>query len=145
MLYAESDKEKWNALENVVAFLDGTIIGIVSPTGKSINQHTVYNGHKRKQALKFQAMTTPDGWCAHMYGLEVGQRHDMVLYNDSGVHGFLSVVLHIYGKKYMVYGHSGYLRRDFLEIPFKEGNMTVLEAAFNTAMPKAWVTVEWFL
>lgn len=66
-------------LENVVGFIDGTVLAIDGPGGSEKNQITVHNGHKRKHAPKFQAIKTPDGLCVHMYGLEVGRRHEMLL------------------------------------------------------------------
>lgn len=56
------------ALENVVGFIDGTVIDIARPYEQYSNQHIVYNGHKRKHELNFQAITTIGGLCAHLYG-----------------------------------------------------------------------------
>lgn len=75
--YTQIFYNKCMALDNVTSFIDGNVIGIARPDGVHSNQRTTYNGHKRKHVLKFQAITTPDGLCAHLFGLEVGRRHDM--------------------------------------------------------------------
>lgn len=142
--YSQRVYGKCLALENVVAFIDGTVLGIARPGGMDSNQRCVYNGHKRKHALKFQAITTPDGLCAHLYGPEVGGRHDMFLYAESDIERFLKDILVIEGRQYVVYGDSGYSVREFLEIPYSGGHMTAWESAFNKAMSKVRITVEWY-
>ena len=48
------------------------ILSILSKlTGQAIcrpdaNQRILYNGHKRVHAIKFQALITPNGYCAHL-------------------------------------------------------------------------------
>ena len=52
-------------LENCFGFVDGTVRPICRPNE---NQSTVYNGHKRVHALKFQSVTIPTGLIANLYG-----------------------------------------------------------------------------
>lgn len=77
-------------LDNIVEFIDGTVLRKAQPEGRDSNQRSVYNGHKRKHALKFQEITTPDGLCAHFFGAGVGRRHDMFLYAESNEGSFLA-------------------------------------------------------
>lgn len=69
--YSQTVYSKCRALENVVAFIDGSVLGVALPGGKDSNQRTLYNVHKRKHELKFKAITTPDRLCVHMYVLEL--------------------------------------------------------------------------
>lgn len=105
--------------ENVVWFIDSTVLSIDRTTGEKNNQRTVYNGHTRKHALRFQAITTPEGLRAHMYGPKVGRRHEMFLYADSRVEQFLSAVLQLGDEQFVFYGDSEYNRHEFLEISYE--------------------------
>ena len=71
--------EKSQGLDNCVAFIDGKVIVVSLPGGQMIDQLVVYNGHKRKHALKFQAVTNPNGLFIHLHGPEYGRRNDMFL------------------------------------------------------------------
>lgn len=57
--YSGSVFNKCAGLENVVDFIDGTVLVIAHPSCPDPNQLTVYNGHKRNHTLNFQAKTTP--------------------------------------------------------------------------------------
>ena len=69
--YANAIYEKGAALDNCIGFIDGTVRPICRP-GEM--QRTVYNGHKRVHAIKFQSVTLPNGIIANMYG-PVGKIH----------------------------------------------------------------------
>ena len=64
-VYATAIHNKGAALENCFGFIDGTVRPISRPI---INQRTVYNGHKRVHALKFQSVALPNGLIGHLYG-----------------------------------------------------------------------------
>jgi hypothetical protein len=70
-------------LTGVWAFIDGTLRGICRPT---YEQKRFYNGWKRKHALKFQSLITPDGMIAALDGLE-----DMSLHHCVRVTGWKSL------------------------------------------------------
>ncbi|KAF0698103.1 hypothetical protein As57867_003465, partial [Aphanomyces stellatus] len=55
-------------LKTCIGFIDGTVREICRP-GKKI-QKAAYNGHKRKHAVKYQAVSMPDGLIVHLYGPE---------------------------------------------------------------------------
>ena len=74
-------------------------------------QREVYNGHKRKHALKYQAVTTPDGFIANFFGPVVGRRHDWWMFAQSGLDEVLRTVLSIGDKQYVIYGDSGYVAK----------------------------------
>lgn len=63
--YADAIHAKGGALENCFGFVDGMVRPICRP--KKL-QRTMYNGHKRVHALKFQSVSLPNGLIAHLYG-----------------------------------------------------------------------------
>jgi len=141
-VFAAAVSERSGALDNCVGFIDGTVIGIARP-GDSGIQNVVYNGHKRKHALKFQAVTTPDGMFAHVYGPLEGRRHDWTLYMRSDIDEQLNNALLVDGKQFCIYGDSGYNWRSYLEIPFQGAALSEDQTAFNKAMSGSRITVEW--
>ena len=64
--YADAVHSKGAVLDNCFGFIDGT----VRPISRSMsNQRVVYKyGHKRVHALKFQAVSLPNGLIANIYG-----------------------------------------------------------------------------
>lgn len=58
--YATCFFDKSGCMDNYAVFIHGTVIGIARPDGLDINQRDD-NGHKRKNAVKFRAITSPDG------------------------------------------------------------------------------------
>lgn len=63
--YADAIHDKGAALDNCWGFIDGTVRPICRP---QMNQKTVYNGHKRVHALKFQSVVASNGLIANLYG-----------------------------------------------------------------------------
>ena len=140
----EAVEKKSNAFENVVAFIDGTNLAVSRPSGENIDQRVLYNGHKRKHCIKFQALTTPCGMAMHVAGPIEGRRHDWTLYLQSGLETTLGQLLEFEGKCFVIYGDSGYSARYFLYVPFSGSNLSDAQKAFNTTMAKSRVTVEWY-
>ena len=137
---AEAVHRKSQAMSNCIGFIDGTVIGISRPRGSRM-QNVVYNGHKRKHALKYQTIVTPDGLILHEFGPLEGRRHDWTLYVRSGMNEQLCAVVAIDGKQYCIQGDSGYNRRIFMEVPCQSFNLTAAQKAFNEAMSSVRVTV----
>ncbi|OWZ13498.1 hypothetical protein PHMEG_00013163 [Phytophthora megakarya] len=57
-----------------LSFINGIARGICRPSprnatrdGNFLSQQSVYSGHKRKNALKYQSLTTPDGLISHVF------------------------------------------------------------------------------
>lgn len=63
--YAGAIRQKGVALNNCWGLVDGTVRPICCQLQ---NQRSVYNGHKRVHALKFQSIVTPNGLIANLYG-----------------------------------------------------------------------------
>lgn len=51
--------EKEECLDDCIGFLDGKVLNVEGHCSNA-TQIVVYNGHKRKHTLKFQALTGPD-------------------------------------------------------------------------------------
>lgn len=58
--HAEAVTEKAESMEDCIRLGVGTVIKIARPIDNFV-QKVVYNGHKRSNALKFQAVGLPDG------------------------------------------------------------------------------------
>ena len=96
-LYACAIKNKCEALDNCTGFIDGTVIAVARSSRGEV-QKVAYNGHKRKHALKYQAITSPDGLVLHAAGPIEGRKHDWTLYCRSGVDESLPGVMYVGGK-----------------------------------------------
>lgn len=140
--YSAAIESKCNVLGRCLGFIDGTVLGIARP-GNSSEQNAAYNGHKRKHALKYQTITSPDGLILHAYGPMEGRRHDWALYLRSGIEDQLDDVCFIDGVQYYIHGDSGYNRRITVDVPFQGANLPVAMRAANEATAAVRVTVEW--
>lgn len=101
---------------------------------KNMEHHVIYNGHKRKHALKFQIVVASDGIVLHAAGPCAGIRQDWMIYLESGIDEKLPVVLKIFGTLFCIYGDSGYSQRHFMEIPFEGSQLTDGKRDFTKAM-----------
>ncbi|ETW01633.1 hypothetical protein H310_06264 [Aphanomyces invadans] len=128
-------------LTTCIGFIDGTVRGICRP-GKKV-QKSVYNGHKRKHALKYQAVTSPDGIIVHLHGPEPGSRHDAYLLARSGLVEKLQSKLVVSGTRYVIYGDPAYGVNDVIVSGFKGAKLNEHEAEFNRRMSAVRVSVEW--
>lgn len=59
--YASAVLKRNGCMENCITFNDETVIVIVRYSGDEMLQSFVFKGNKRKNSLKFQAVTTLDG------------------------------------------------------------------------------------
>jgi nuclease HARBI1 len=121
--YAHAVRTKSDGLGNCIEFIDGPVLGISRP-GEADTKLVAYNGHKRKHALKFQAILTPEGLIFHIAGPIEGRRHDWTLYCRSGIELQLEEKITINGIQYFIYGDSGYNLRPFMEVPYQGSNLS---------------------
>jgi nuclease HARBI1 len=140
--YAQAVHSKSNGLDNCVGFIDGTVLGIARPGDPDL-QRVAYNGHKRKHALKFQVVLTPDGLILHCAGPIEGRRHDWTLYCRSGIDSQLEEKLMVNGIQFCIYGDSGYNLRPYMEVPYQGSNLSEEQKSLNKAMSAIRITVEW--
>lgn len=139
--FADVIHAKGAALENCWGFVDGTVRQICRP---GQNQQVMYNGHKRIHALKYQSVTAPNGLIAHLYGPVEGRRHDAYMLRESGLLDELEARSHDpQGNVLCIYGDPAYPLRPQLQAPFPTINMTAEQEAFNAAMSRVRISVEW--
>lgn len=78
-----------------------------------------------------------------MHGPEVGCRHDMTLYRQSGISAILEQELVIDGKQYCIYGEAAYILRSGLQTAFPRALTTPKQLEYNTGMSAVHESVEW--
>ncbi|XP_030842389.1 uncharacterized protein LOC115924448 [Strongylocentrotus purpuratus] len=140
-IYADVIHQKGAPLNNCWGFIDGTVRPICRP---GEHQRVAYNGHKRVHSLKYQSVTSPNGMIANLYGPVEGRRHDAYLLRESGLLTMLEGGSHdAEGNLLCIYGDPAYPVRPQLQAPFPTANITPEQAAFNRAMSKVRITVEW--
>ena len=128
-------------LTNCWGFVDGTVRPICRP-GEM--QRTVYNGHKRVHAIKFQSIVTPNGLVSNLYGPVEGRRHDSGMLADSAILPQLQQFSRNQnGAPLCIYGDLAYPLRQQLQTPFRNPQLNPQQSAYNTAMRKARIGVEW--
>lgn len=142
-LYSNSIQQKSPYLNRCVGFVDGTVIKVAKPLNNSI-QKSVYNGHKRAHALKFQVVLLPDGLAIHTGSMHEGRRHDITLWRRSNLDVQLESILDIDGEQYSIFGDSAYVRKPWLEIPDSGAFLTPYQEHVNASKSKARVTAEWY-
>jgi DDE superfamily endonuclease len=67
----------------------------------------------------------------------------MAIISESGIEEDLVASLHMDGIQYCIYGDSAYVLREYLMVGFDGTGITPEQAAFNMAMGRFRVTVEW--
>ncbi|KAE8993759.1 hypothetical protein PR003_g20869 [Phytophthora rubi] len=126
--YATAIYKKGAPLRTCVRFIGGTVRGMCRPKK---NQKYVYNGHKRKHALKYQSVLAPDGIIIHLSEPFPGTRHDAFILQQSRLLEVESPALTIDGRHYVFYGHPAYGQQNHLVAPFKGASLTSDEQEFN--------------
>jgi hypothetical protein len=139
--YSNCVHEKGSALPNVVGFIDGTAVEIARPGG--MGQRATYSGHKRRNCVKFQAVSAPDGLILHLYGPIEGRRNDMMLYRESQIDEVMQSSSNILGVQYCLYDDPAYCLRLYLQVGFQGSNLTGDQIQFNSSMSKVRIAVEW--
>jgi DDE superfamily endonuclease len=139
--YSQCVTEKGSLLPNVVGFIDGTAIEIARPSG--LSQRATYSGHKRRNCIKFQAISAPDGLILHLFGPMEGRRHDMTLYRASQIDGVLQHSLLINEIQYYLYGDAAYCLRPYLQTGYHGSTLNMEQIQFNMSMSRLRIAVEW--
>lgn len=135
-LYSASISKKCRIASNCVAFLDGTVIGICRPVEE---QESMYNGHHRFHAVKFQSLIAPSGIIIHWAGPWRGPRHDSFIFNHSNLALLLESRLNFPDRKFYVYADKGYGYLENLHTP----NRNAAGELENIEMARVRIAVEW--
>lgn len=113
--YAESIRNIGAQLVMCVRFMDGTDMFIAHP--KSELQRAACNRHKRRYALKFPAVSTPDVFIFNVYGPQECHRHDMNLFRHFNLNNCLRQGLVLDDFQYCIYGDLACVSRSYLIVP----------------------------
>ncbi len=128
-------------LQNVIGFIDGTVMPICRPTE---NQREYFSGHKRVHGLKFQSLMLPTGLIGNIFGPVEGRRHDAFMLRQSGLLAQLETLpLAATGIRYALYGDAAYPFRAQLLCPFRGARLTDEQKEFNRRMSSVRECVEW--
>jgi nuclease HARBI1 len=130
-----------NAAINIWGFINRTLKKMCWPTHY---QKAAYSGHKCCHGIKFQNVTTPDGYVAHLYGPIAGCRHDSYMLSCSK----LLLQLHALmppgqGTIYSLFGDPAYPMSAYLYGGVTQLAPGSIEAAWNTKIASARIAVEW--
>lgn len=139
--FARAVKDAGSLLPGVIGFIDGTVRPIARPIE---GQELDYNGHHRVHAMKYQAVTSPDGIIIHLSGPYQGRHHDLSLLRASGITNSLyQHAKDTRGNQLYLYGDPGYQISPVLMVPYSTTNITPRQQAFNESMSRVRVAVEW--
>jgi hypothetical protein len=123
------------------AFIDGTVRPMCKP---SVLQGSCYNGKDRTHALKYQAVTTPDGMFLQLSGPWPGSRHDQFMVKESGILEYVvDLPRRADGALFVIYGDQGYSTAPGIETPYFDDAVDAAHAAYNEAMSASRICVEW--
>lgn len=146
-IYATAIHEKGAPIDTVFSWPDCTKHAICHP---SRFQQMAYKRHDRIHCLKFQALVIPNGMFAHLYGPVEGRKHDMLLWNESGIADKLAahaVIPDLDNPEitcpYQVYGDAAYQLSPHVLSPFSgPGVHTQDEQRWNGVMRRDQVSIE---
>jgi nuclease HARBI1 len=142
-MYAEKIAIKTGyAATNVWGFIDGTLKKTARPL---YFQKAAYSGHKRVHGIKFQNVTTPDGYIAHLFGPIAGSRHDSYMLSESNLLQQLAQLMPE-GQAdtiYALYGDPAYPQSAYLIGGVAGAAAGSVEAKWNKAMSGGRIVVEW--
>ncbi|ETV84156.1 hypothetical protein H257_03442 [Aphanomyces astaci] len=131
---------KGGEVQNVWAFIDGTVRECCRPDGDE-RQRTVFNGHKRRHAVKYQTLVTPDGIISHAFGPIEGGRHDLTILRQSKLESGIAADTRFRG--FVIYGDPAYGYSDQLASPFGGARLTAALREVNKSMSRVRISVEW--
>ena len=127
-------------LKNCVGYLDGSNQYCSKP---GEHQELLYNGHKRRHAVKWQGLQLPNGIMPMPFGPLNGRHHDSFMLNKSGVVRIMRRICRRLGRTYQLYGDPAYPQSGWIGGPFRHQRLTADEAAFNIAMSSTRIVNEW--
>ncbi|ETV90437.1 hypothetical protein H310_14781 [Aphanomyces invadans] len=142
MEFSQAVMAKGAEVENVWAFIDGTVRECCRPDGNE-RQRTVFNGHKRRHAMKYETLVAPDGTIAHAFGPIEGRRHDLVISRQSNLENIIANNDQFRG--FVVYGDPAYGYSNQLASPFGGACLTDPQKQVNKSMSRVRISVEWSL
>lgn len=85
--YAQACTDAGSPLTSLLGFMDCTVRRACKPTWF---QRQAYSGHKHWHGLKYQAITLPNGFIAHLYGPLAARHNDLFLLGESRIMDWLA-------------------------------------------------------
>lgn len=124
-------------------FIDGTARKTERPSGPSINQESLYDGHHRYHGFEYQAVTAPDGIVIMLFGPVPGRVNDLYMVKHSNIQEMIEKEFSEEegGEQFFVYGDQGYMTTPF--ILSGKRNPDPREARMNRVWSNERVSVEW--
>lgn len=110
-MYSEAVKNAGKALDTCVGFIRAT--NIFNARSQKPLQRATYSGHKKKNALKIEAISLTNCLISSLEGPVEARRHDITLYRISGIEAYLMEGLTINDAQYYLYGDPSYSLRAF--------------------------------
>ncbi|PFX33887.1 hypothetical protein AWC38_SpisGene1217 [Stylophora pistillata] len=108
------------------------------------NQRMVYNGQKRVHALKFQAVSLPNGLTGQTFRAVEGKKHAAAMLADSDLlTAPEQYAVSPTGRAMCIYEDPAYPLRVNLMAPFRGAALTAQMEAFNKSMSNVQTSVEW--
>ena len=139
--YSQAVLETTGVDLNIWGFIDETVRAICRPNE---DQQEYYSGHKRHHALKYQAVSTPDGLICCLSGPYEGRRHDAGVFGESGLLQELQEHMNKpNGGMYALYGDAACPLSLHLQKGYTGNNPTPQQERYNAAMSSARQAVEW--
>ncbi len=137
------DIEEESEYLNIFGFIDGTARRICRPSGASVRQQSVYDGHHHYHGFDYEAVTTPDGLIVRLFGPVAARHNDMWMVAHSKIQEMISdqFVDDETAMPYFVYGDQGYTPSPFLMAGLRVPNKK--QRHVNFAWSKQRVAVEW--
>lgn len=139
-IYADVIKSADRALDSCIAFIDATSVYIARP--KELMQRIENNGHERRNALKMQMITVPDGLIFNMKWPMEARKHDITFYRTSNIEQDLTQGMIINGHQYCFSGDPLYWSRAFMIIPYAGENLSHIERCFKKSIATVRSTME---
>lgn len=148
LIYAAAIAAQGVPLHNCVTFLDCTICKTCRPV---IGQESIFSGYKRYHALKYQALTIPNGLIVHLCGPFEGRHNDNHLLATSKIldqfaeFAFwpdLPVNAPAHQQNFIIFGDPAYGYGPHLASPFAKDDISDEEKEWNFEMSQVRIEVE---
>ncbi|RPB26674.1 hypothetical protein L211DRAFT_856099 [Terfezia boudieri ATCC MYA-4762] len=128
--------------ERIWGFVDGTLKVVCRPKK---HQRRWYSGYKKRHAVKFQAIATPDGLISHLAGPFEGKLGDWSAWKQSKIENHLQAVQPRSRRRLYVYGDPAYSAGFGVIGPYKalpHQPLPLRTQAFNAYMSSLRIAVE---
>ena len=131
---------------NICGFVDAMQLPVARPkdVGNAVNtQRVLYNGKDKVHALKFQGTSSPDGMLMHLFGPDVGRRHDLQIFNKSRINSQMRLLQAGNLDQYILYSDKAYQNKSHSIAAHLGANLNQNMRRKNAILKYQRVGVEW--